>query len=377
MTQRHDNRRTGRWMMVLLAALVLSLVAAACGSEEEVAPTTTAQATTTAAPAATAAPDTTAAPAEEPAEEEPAAEPESYEVAYLSASSANTWLAASRIEMEAVAAGANVTITEFDAQFNPELQTTQLQDAIASGQYDGLVVVALIGPGLAPDIEAAIAAGMEVVVLNQVVGTDLNTAEPQVDGVAASVMAPPQRSGERMGALTVRACEGLDPCDVVFIYGIKGIPLDDALRAGFDSVVAEHANISVVAEGQGMYLGPQGGMDAIQDIMQATPDFDVVVGADQSIQGIEIVLDEEGMLDDVKLIGLGGSAAAIEGISNGNWFGGVFGAPGDEGRYAMEAMVAALADGRDSGGVDPLAGLPDEGLVTAANVAQFTAQWEG
>ena len=304
-------------------------------------------------------------------------EPVSYAVAYLSASSANTWLAASRIEMEAIAAGANVTITEFDAQFNPELQTTQIQDAIASGQYDGLIVVALIGPGLAPDIEAAIDAGLEVVVLNQVVGTDLTTAEPQVDGLAASVMAPPQRSGERMGALTVQACEGIDPCNVVFIYGIKGIPLDDALRAGFDSTIAAHANISVVAEGEGKYLGPEGGMNAIQDIMQATPDFDVVVGADQSIQGVEIVLDDEGMLGDVSLIGLGGSAAAIDGIASGSWFGGVFGAPGDEGRYAMEAMVAALVDGTHTGGVDPLAGLPDDGLVTAANVDQFTAQWEG
>ncbi|MBC8194513.1 MAG: sugar ABC transporter substrate-binding protein [Acidimicrobiia bacterium] len=307
----------------------------------------------------------------------PVAAPESYEVAYLSASSANTWLLASREEMDAVAAGANVTITEFDAQFNPELQTTQIQDAIASGQYDGLVVVALIGPGLAPDIEAALDAGLEVVVLNQVVGTDLTTADPQVDGLAASVMAPPQRSGERMGALAVQACEGIDPCRVVFIYGIRGIPLDDALKSGFDSAIADHAHISVVAEGEGMYLGPQGGMNAIQDIMQATPEFDVVVGADQSIQGIEIVLEEEGMLDSVKLIGLGGSAAAIEGISSGTWFGGVYGAPGDEGRYAMEAMIAALRDGTVTGGIDPAQSLPDEGLVTADNVSQFEAQWEG
>ncbi|MBT4188810.1 MAG: substrate-binding domain-containing protein, partial [Gemmatimonadales bacterium] len=228
-----------------------------------------------------------------------------------------------------------------------------------------------------PDIEAALDAGLEVVVLNQVVGTDLTTADPQVDGLAASVMAPPQRSGERMGALTVQACEAVDPCRVVFIYGIRGIPLDDALRSGFDTAIADHANISVVAEGEGMYLGPQGGMNAIQDIMQATPEFDVVVGADQSIQGIEIVLGEEGMLDSVKLIGLGGSAAAIEGISSGTWFGGVYGAPGDEGRYAMEAMVAALRNGTMTGGVDPAQSLPDEGLVTAANVSQFEAQWEG
>ena len=382
MTRENDIRSTKGWRVALLALVTaMTLVASACGSDDEAAPATTAVAATTVAPATTAAaaPATTAAAAPATtaaaAPATTAAAPESFNVAYLSASSANTWLAASREQMEMVAAGANVTMTEFDAQFDPGLQTTQMQDVVASGQYDGIIVTAIIGPGLAPDIEAVLDAGLEVVVLNQVVGTDLTTADPQVDGVAASVMMPPQRSGERLGALAVQACEGNDSCGVVFIYGIKGIPLDDALRSGFDSVIADHANISVVAEGEGQYLGPEGGMNAIQDIMQATPDFDVVVGADQSIEGIEIVLEEEGMLGSVKLIGLGGSAAAIDGISSGTWFGGVYGAPGDEGRYAMEAMVAALRDGTVTGGIDPAEALPDGGLVTAANVSQFEAQW--
>ena len=60
------------------------------------------------------------------------------------------------------------------------------------------------------------------------------------------------------------------------------------------------------------------------------------------MQGAEIALSDEGKLDQVKLIGLGGSEPAIEGIASGRWFAGVFGAPGDEGRIAMEAMVSAL-----------------------------------
>ena len=147
------------------------------------------------------------------------------EVAYLSASSANTWLAASVKEMDAIAKANGINITEFDAQFDPAKQTAQLQDAIASGKYDGIVVCAIYGVGLIPDIEAAIAAGIEIVVLNQVVGADLTTSDPQVEGIAASVLAAPYRSGTRHGNLTVKACEGNDDCKVVFIYGIKGIPL--------------------------------------------------------------------------------------------------------------------------------------------------------
>lgn len=313
------------------------------------------------------------------AESEPeATEPaEPFQVAYLSASSANTWLLSSRNEMEAVAAANNLEVTEFDAQFDPGLQTTQFQDVIASGKYDGVILVSINGIASAPDIAAAIDAGMEVVILNQVVGEDFSTSEPQVPGVSANVMAAPFVNGKRLGALTVLACADRDPCEVVYIYGIKGLPIDDAARAGLDEVIADHPSISIVAEGEGQYLGPEGGINATQDILQVAPDFDVLVGADQSVQGAEIVLAEEGKLDHVRLVGWGGSTPALEGIAAGRWFGGVFGAPGDEGRIAMEAMVSALTGGPDFGGVDPLAALPDDGLVTAGNVDQFTAQWDG
>lgn len=302
---------------------------------------------------------------------------ETNRVAYLSISSANTWLTSSAAEMEKVAAENNIEIVEFDAQFDAAKQTAQMQDVIASGKYAGIILVSFSGAGAIPDIDAAIAEGIEVVVMNQITGADLTTTAPQTEGVAASVVAPPFRSGERLGALTVQACEGIDPCEVVYLYGIKGIPLDDALRAGLDATIAEHPHITVVAEGEGKYLGPDGGIAATQDILQINSDFDVMVGADQSIQGAAIVLADEGMTGQVKLIGLGGSAPALEGIANGSWFGGVFGAPGTEGRIAMEAMVEALNEGTHRGGVDPLSEMPNNGLMTIENVDQFTAQWNG
>jgi ABC-type sugar transport system substrate-binding protein len=82
---------------------------------------------------------------------------EGSQVAYLSASSANTWLAASLAEMEKVAAEEGITITEFDAAFDAAAQTQQFQDAVASGQYDGIVLVSLSGAGSIPDVEAALA----------------------------------------------------------------------------------------------------------------------------------------------------------------------------------------------------------------------------
>lgn len=340
-------RRTAAVACVALAALAV----AGCGGDDEAADTAT-------EPAATQA-----------------AEP--LNIAYLSASTANTWLASSKKAMEEVAGRENVTITEFDGQFKPEEQTKQLQDAIASQKYDGIVITSISGEGIIPDLQEAIDQGIEVAVLNQVVGPKLDTADPQVEGVSVSVLAPPLRSGERLGKLTLKACDGIDPCRVAYLYGIKGIPLDTALRKGFDSVIAENPAIEVVAEGEGKYLGPDEGAKATQTILAATPDFDVLIGSDQSVQGAQQALEDAGKLAKVKLIGLGGSQAAIAAIRDGKWYGGVFGAPYDEGKIAIEALIEAIRNGKKTGGVDPLTRLPDEGLVTRDNVGKFESQWAG
>ena len=154
---------------------------------------------------------------------------------------------------------------------------------------------------------------------------------------------------------------GLNPCNVVYFYGIKGIPLDNAIKEGFDETIAANPNIKIVAEGEGKYLGPDTAQKGMQDIMQKTPAFDVVVGADQSIQGVVLALTDAGKLGKSKLIGFGGSKAAIDGIKNGTWFADLFGAPGTEGKLLMEAMVQALKTGKKSGGIDPATKLPEIG----------------
>ena len=276
--------------------------------------------------------------------------------------------------MDEVAAANNIEIVEFDAQFNAALQQQQFQDAIATGQYAGIMLVSLAGAGSIPDVEDALAAGLEVVFLNQVVGEDFTDVEPQVPGVAAAVFEPPFVRGERIGRITLQTCGDFDTCNVVYFYGIRGVPLDEAIRQGWDSVIAG-SNVNVVAEAEGQYLGPDIGLAAMQDIIVSTPDIHVVIGADQSMQGAEIALAEAGM-DDVRIIGFGGSSYAVEAVQDGRWYAGLFGAPYTEGRLAMEAMVAALS-GTDTGGIDPALSVPNGGLMFQNNAADFEAEWDG
>ena len=58
-------------------------------------------------------------------------------------------------------------------------------------------------------LEAAAEAGITIVGLNQVIGDDFTTADPQTPALAASVMEPPLQRGERIGRLVLQACEGL------------------------------------------------------------------------------------------------------------------------------------------------------------------------
>jgi ribose transport system substrate-binding protein len=179
-----------------------------------------------------------------------------------------------------------------------------------------------------------------------------------------------------MGELTVSACQDLSPCRVVFLYGAKGTPLDEAERSGFDSVVKD-SDIEVVAEGEGGYLGTDQPRKVVQDILQSNPDFDVIVGTgDQQISGALLALQDAGK-SGVKTIGVGGSAPAIAAINNGTWYGDVAGAPADEGTQAMEALIAAMKDGDSLGGIDVTGQLPGRGLITKDNVDEYSAQWKG
>ncbi|MDQ6525358.1 sugar ABC transporter substrate-binding protein [Nocardioides sp. LHD-245] len=300
-----------------------------------------------------------------------------YDVAYLSASAANTWLASSREAMQKVADERDVTITEFDAKFTPGLQSKQIQDIISAKKYDGIVIASVDGVGVQPALENAIKAGLDVVVLNQVIGKELDTAEPQVPGVAASVLSPPLKTGERMGELALSACEGVVPCRVVYLYGAKGTPLDSAQRTGFDATIESNPDIEVIAEGEGGYLGTDQPRKTVQDILQSHPEFDVLVGTgDQQIRGALLALDDAGK-KGVKVIGVGGSEPAIEAIKAGTWYGDVAGVPGDEGTQAIEALIAAMADGTVTGGIDTAEDLPNGGLITQDNVTLFAPQWKG
>lgn len=351
-----------RWRAVALT-LALMLVAgalSACGSDSGTADT---GGESKSSPESTSNPESESNPS----------------IAFLSQGASNSYLSATWEGIQEVAEKQGGDLTLFDAEFDPTKQQEQLQAVIASNKYDG-VIISAVSSAVGTDVTAAAEAGLDVVAVGAILGDRLDTPKPQVEGVKLAVAAPPTYLGGELGELTLRACEDKDPCRVVYFYGLKGTPTDSGLFSGFSKKIAENDAVEIVAEGEGEYLGPDVALAAMQNIMQSTSDIDVVVGADQSMQGVQLALEQAGELDGVSIIGLGGSRVGVKRIGEGVWYGGAMMVPKTEGEIALEGMLELTENGALSGsdGINPLEEIPaDDRLITPENAGEFPAQWNG
>jgi ribose transport system substrate-binding protein len=359
---------TGRIGLKRLAGLlgVASLALAACsGGTASTAPST---AVTTAAPSTAVTP--TAAPS---------VAPKTLEIAYLSFAVANSYDAPMLAAAQAAAAAGNAKLTVFDSNLDPAAQTKQLQDATASGKFDAIITQPLFGAGLVADVKKAIAAKIAVGNIDQVLGSDMTTPNSQVDGLSANVAFVPSELGRKIGELVVAACADLkaNPCNVGYIWSVKAAALDQALKAAFDKATASHPEIKIVDQSGESFYTTALGLTVSQNIVAAHPDISVIVSADQAITGaVQAVKD---IKDKVRLVGYGGGAIALQGIASGERFGTVMQMPATEGGQGTKQLIDAIRSGTPAPGVDPLASLPDGGVVTKANVATFLplAEWPG
>lgn len=347
----------------IAAAIALMVAACGTGGGPSSAPS--------AAPPSQAA-EASAAPSTQP-------EPEkTLELAYISFAVANSYDAPMLAAARAAAEAGNANLTVFDGNLNPATQTQQLQDAIASGKYDGIVLQPVYGPALVPGAEAAIAAGIAIGNIDQILGSDNTTAESQVEGQLVNVVFVPSELGRKIGELVVTACADANPCNVGYIWSVKAAALDATLKQAFDEATSVNPNIKIVAEGESFYTTPLG-LKAAQDMLAAHPDLTVITGADQAITGAVQAVADAGLKDQVRLVGYGGGAIAFQGIASGERFGTVMQAPATEGGLGVSMFIEAIRSGVAAPGIDVLADLPDGGVVTRENVETFLtlAEWPG
>ncbi|HEX4289117.1 MAG TPA: sugar ABC transporter substrate-binding protein [Trebonia sp.] len=298
-------------------------------------------------------------------------------IAYLSFAVDNSYDAPMLAAAQAVASADGATLKVFDANNSPQTQFDQMQTVINSGQYNGIITQPIESTGLVSLVKEAIAKGIKVVNMDQILGSSLSTAAPQVAGLSANVTFVPTTIGTQLGQQVIAACasKSLSPCKVGYLYDIKASSLDTAIYGAFTAAI-KGSPVQVVTFGQSFFT-PTIGLTAVETMLQGNHGLNLIVGSDQGIEGAMTALSTTDKADHVLLVGYGASAAAVAGIQSGAVFSDVAQAPSAEGTDAVKALVAAIQSGKVSGAVDPVAGFPDSGVVNKADVSQFTPEWQG
>ena len=217
--------------------------------------------------------------------------------------------------VEQAAAEAGVEVADLSpAEYDAAAQTAAVQDAIVSGEHDMLVLLAADSIGILPAVEDAIDAGITVVASFVNLGDDFDSLEPATEGLVV-VAETPTSNGRALADLAIMACEGIDPCNVAYLEGFAALPLDNARTEAFIDQLSTADNTELVAQVEGGYT-PDSGQTAAQDVLQANPDVDVMVGSTQAMVGAQSVVDTS----EVALIGNGSSVEAHEAVMAGEWF---------------------------------------------------------
>jgi ribose transport system substrate-binding protein len=178
----------------------------------------------------------------------------------------------------------------------------------------------------------------------------------------------PTDLGKKLGQLTVRACAAnkLNPCNVGYLYDIKASALDVAIRKGYTKVIGSHKTIKQVAESESFFT-PSKALAAVQTMVQAHPEINLIVASDQGIEGAQQVIKS-----NVAVVGYGGGAVGLKQVAAGRWFGTVMQLPASEGRLAVEQAIKAVRTGEATPGTQmPLV------IITKANVKKYKAEWPG
>jgi ribose transport system substrate-binding protein len=271
--------------------------------------------------------------------------------------------------------GGGGTVKVFNANFDPQVQQKQCQDAITSGRYNAIVLVPVTQPTGVPCVKAAKAAGIPVATLEQTVGADATRyydLKPQLEGVVAVNTFPIDTQISAQAELVKGACGDADPCKALYETASANDPFSKDIIARLEKEVP---SLKVVQQFTANF-DPAAVAKAMPDLLAANPDLNVYISAaDSSGLAALPALKAAGMTDQVKIIGNGGSRLGVDGIkagkmygSNGNW-------PTQNGAQLTNALIQAV-NGEKITDCCVNGLLIDTPLVlTKDTVADYTPEW--
>ncbi|MFT4233937.1 MAG: substrate-binding domain-containing protein, partial [Microbacterium sp.] len=179
----------------------------------------------------------------------------------------------------------SVDVELISADFDPQKQLQQCQDALATGQYSGILLYPVVGSLAVPCVQDAEDLGVPVVTIDSQVGSEfLVPGEIQLSGVKGQIYVDPAVYTQGFADLTKQACDGTADCKAAYFTG----------PASFELVALEKEELTkkldgiadIVFEKETGYGDVDAGATAAQELLQTGKDVQVlIVGEDVTASG--------------------------------------------------------------------------------------------
>ena len=235
---------------------------------------------------------------------------------------------------------AGCTVSSSDGQNNMSKQIGDVEDMVSKG-VNLLVINPRDPEGFVPAVNAAAKAGVKVVVID----SGLNPKANYVTLVQSSN----DRNGFLVGQWIAKKMQG-KPMKIALLSGDKGNVVGQERRLGVICGIMEgqlvndgKAGFEIVAQGWGGWNN-DGGLKAMEDILTAHPDVNVVLGENDSmVLGARKALEAAGKVNDVLLVAAAdGQKEALQMIKDGKYGATGLNDPDLVGRTAITVGIQAL-----------------------------------
>lgn len=235
--------------------------------------------------------------------------------------------------------GFGMKFVSADGQDDIVKQITSLEDLIAAG-VNVLILNPLDHKALVPAVNAAVKSGVPVFIVDSAIDPAAN--------YITSIQADNQGNGELIGEWIVNKM-GKTRIKAALISGSQGNPVGREKRLGFVRGFAEaqlmsqgNVNLTIASQGWGNWTN-NGGLKAMEDILVANPDINLLVAENDAMgMGALKAINESGKSGNITVAGFDGQKEAYELIKEGSFGATALNSPEELSRLVVEAVVKYL-----------------------------------
>ena len=261
---------------------------------------------------------------------------------------------------------AGCEVTSADGQNDMAKQIADVEDMVAKG-----VNLLILNPrdpeGLVATADAATAAGVKVVVMDSSISTKAN--------VVTQVRSSNDQNGYLVGQWLANEMKG-KPLKIILLSGDKGNEVGRDRRLGVFKGLVEgqlvndgKVSFEVVGQGWGGWAH-EGGLAAMEDLLTAHPDANVVLGENDSmVLGAMKALEAQGKTDVLALAAADGQKEALALIKEGKYGATGLNDPDLVARTAIDIGLKALKGELPDN--FPKLNLTTPAVITKENVDKF------